>query len=196
VSRTPVREALRRLIATGMVNMEPHRSAYVKPLSMPDIAAFFEAYMLVQRMVFILSADRITKAQIERAAKFEERLENACRAANIKAVRDLNLQFHSAIADGCGNRYLQESYSKLLEDSVRLSSMLLRFTVDTDWHAHAAGIQRDHNKLLTALERRDRNTIATVSDAHVSFFKERVYRAADKQTPKEAFIEVPRLKTG
>jgi DNA-binding GntR family transcriptional regulator len=188
VSRTPVREAIRRLIADGMVSMEPHRSAYVTPLSASDIADFFEAYMLVQRIVFILSAHRITKPQLERAAKLEERLEAACRSSNIKAVRDLNMQFHSAIAAGCANQYMQDSYGKLLEDSARLSSLLLRFTVDTDWRAHAAGIHRDHSKILTALGKRDEEAVARYSDEHVRFFKEEVYRAIEKTTPAAASL--------
>jgi DNA-binding GntR family transcriptional regulator len=189
VSRTPVREAIRRLIATGLVNMEPHRSAYVRPLSVVDIADFFEAYTLVQRIVFILSASRIARLQLERASKIQDRLEAACKVANIKAVRDLNLQFHSAIAEGCGNKYLQESYAKVLEDSVRLSSLLLRFTVDTDWRAHAAGIQRDHTRIISALAKNDTAAVAQYSDQHVAFFKEQVYRAIEKQTPKEALLD-------
>ncbi len=139
--------------------MEPHRSAYVKPLSVDDIGDFFEAYTLVQRIVFILSAQRILPAQLERASKIHERLEAACKSANIKAVRDLNLQFHGAIAVGCRNKYLQESYSKLLQDSTRLSSLLLRFTVDTAWNSHAEGIQRDHHKILAALAKHDTQAV-------------------------------------
>lgn len=194
VSRTPVREALRRLIASGLVNMEPHRSAYVKPLSMDDIGDFFEAYTLVQRIVFILSSQRILPPQLERASKIEERLEAACKAANIKAVRELNLQFHSAIAVGCGNRYLQESYSKLLQDSTRLSSLLLRVTVDTAWSAHAEGITRDHNKILAALAKRDTHAVGNYSDQHVTFFREQVYRAMQRVTPKSAFLDPSQLR--
>src|SRR5262245_27413086 len=83
VSRTPAREVLRRLAAAGLVTMEPHRSAYVKPLSMADIADFFAAYLLIQRTVFVLSAYRASQAHIEKASKIQERLEAACRAANI-----------------------------------------------------------------------------------------------------------------
>lgn len=194
VSRTPVREAIRRLIANGLVNMEPHRSAYVKPLSMDEIGDFFEAYMLVQRIVFILSAQRMPAAQLERASKLEERLEAACKSANIRSVRDLNLQFHSAIALGCGNKYLQDSYSKLLQDSTRLSSLLLRVTVDTAWSAHAEGITRDHNKILTALAKRDTHAVGNYSDQHVTFFREQVYRAMQRVTPKSALLDPAQLR--
>ncbi len=194
VSRTPVREALRRLIANGLVNMEPHRSAYVKPLSVDDIGDFFEAYTLVQRIVFILSAQRILPAQLERASKIHERLEAACKSANIKAVRDLNLQFHDAISVGCRNRYLRESYSKLLQDSTRLSSLLLRFTVDTAWSSHAEGIQRDHNKILVALAKHDTQAVGQYSDQHVAFFREQVDRALQRVTPKSAFLDPTQLK--
>jgi DNA-binding GntR family transcriptional regulator len=194
VSRTPVREALRRLIANGLVNMEPHRSAYVKPLSIDDIGAFFEAYALVQRIVFILSAHRITASQLERATKLEERLETACKAADIRAVRDLNMQFHAAIAIGCANRYLEESYAKLLQDSARLSSLLLRFTADTAWNAHADGIRRDHNRILAALAKRASKAVGQYSDQHVTFFREQVYRALQRITPKSAFLDPAPVK--
>lgn len=195
VSRTPIREALRRLIASGLVNMEPHRSAYVKPLSMDDIGDFFEAYMLLQRIVFILSAERIMPLQLERAAKLEGRLEAACKVANIKAVRDLNLQFHSAIAVGCGNKYLQDSYSKLLQDSTRLSSLLLRFTVETAWSTHAKGITSDHKMILAALSKRDTQAVGNYSDQHVTFFREQVFRAMQRSTPKSAFLDPTELAT-
>jgi DNA-binding GntR family transcriptional regulator len=158
----------------------------VKPLSSSNIADFFEAYKLVQRIVFILSAERITKAQLDGIARIERRLEAACRARDIKAVRELNSQFHASIAAGCGNTYLDQTYVKLTEDSDRLSSLLLRFTVDTDWKAHTAHLQDDHNQILAALAKRDHRAIAQRSDEHVAFFKERVYRALEKSTPPAA----------
>jgi len=189
VSRTPVREAIRRLIATGLVNMEPHRSAYVKPLSVDDIGAFFEAYTLVQRIVYVLSAQRISPSGLGRASKIQDRLEIACKGGNIKAVRDLNLQFHAAVADGCTNRYLLESYAKLLQDSALLSSRLLRFTIGTDWKRHTDEIQRDHKNILAALAKKDTQLVGQYSDQHVAFFKDKVYRSFQRITPQCAFLD-------
>lgn len=189
VSRTPVREAIRRLAASGLVTIEPHRSAYVRPLSFDDIADFFEAYRLVQRMVFILSAERVTKPQLEDIAQIERRLEVACRAKNIKAVRVLNSQFHVAVALGCTNRYLQETYIKLVEDSNRLSSLLLRYTIDTNWKAHVAHLQADHDRILVALSKKDHKAMGEYSDEHVAFFKEQVFKAVQKTTPLAAAFD-------
>lgn len=194
VSRTPAREAIRRLAASGLVTMEPHRSAYVRPLSMTDIGDFFEAYLLTQRTVLVLSAHRIGRPQLDKATKIHERLSTACRSVNIRAVRELNLQFHSAVAEGCGNAYLIASYAKLLEDSVRLSSMLLRFTADTDWRAHAEGIQTDHQRILSALGRRDAELVARYSDDHILFFKRQVYRSLEKNTPTVPLPELHQLQ--
>ena len=183
VSRTPVREVIRRLLADGLVGMEPHRSAYVRPLSLRDIADFFEAYQITQRMVFIISAERISKEQLASITKIEQELEKACKSKKIRAVRELNVQFHSAIASACSNRYLQESYIKLLEHSIRLSSLTLRFTAEVDWNEHSLKIQRDHNKIVRALARKDGVAIGDISDQHVKLFKDQVYRALEKTTP-------------
>jgi DNA-binding GntR family transcriptional regulator len=194
VSRTPAREVIRRLAASGLVTMEPHRSAYVRPLSMTDIADFFEAYLLTQRTVFVLSAYRISRSQLDKATKIQERLEAACRTVNTRAVRELNLQFHSAIAEGCGNAYLMASYEKLLEDSLRLSSMLLRFTAETDWRSHAEGIQKDHQRILSALARRDMDLVTKYSDEHILFFKRQVYRSLERDIPPVPLPDLQQLQ--
>jgi len=78
VSRTPVREAIRRLISSDLVGMEPHHSAFVKPLTFEGISEFFEAYQLTQRLVFILSADRISEQQVAKISSVEKKIAAAC----------------------------------------------------------------------------------------------------------------------
>jgi DNA-binding GntR family transcriptional regulator len=194
VSRTPAREVIRRLAASGLVTIEAHRSAVVKHLSMIEIGDFFEAYLLTQRTIFILSAHRISEEQIEKASRLQDRIAAACQAANTRAVRELNLQFHSVVAAGCSNTYLQSTYARLLEDEVRLSALLLRFAVETDWREHAQHITRDHDGILEALRAHDTVAAAKYSDAHIHFFQERVYRALEKKTPAVPLPDVRQLR--
>jgi len=183
VSRTPVREVIRKLAADGFVGMEPHRSAYVKNFTVQDIGDFFEAFRLTQRLVMILSAARISRERLDNIAKLETRLESACDTRKVKLARELNIHFHIEVAAGCCNKYLQESYGRLLEQSTRLSSLTFRLIVDKDWKLHAAMILRNHDDILSALARRDCEGIARLSDEHIEIFKRRVYAALDKDVP-------------
>ena len=174
VSRTPVREVIRKLAADGLVGMEPHRSAYVKTFTVQDVADFFEAFRLTQRLVMVLSAARISAEQLDKLMKIEERLESACDTKKVKLARELNIQFHIEVAAGCSNRYLQLSYGRLLEHSTRLSSLTFRLIVDKDWKLHSPLILQNHKDIIGALVRRDSEAIARMSDEHIEIFKRRV----------------------
>jgi DNA-binding GntR family transcriptional regulator len=186
VSRTPVREVIRRLAADGLVGMEPHRSAYVETFTVRDIADFFEAFRLTQRLVMVLSAARISREQLDRISKLELRLETACGTKKVRPARDLNIQFHRQVAAGCCNRYLEAAYNRLLDQSTRLSSLTFRQIVDRDWNLHADMILRNHNDIIGALVKRDCEAIARLSDEHIDIFKRRVYEALDKEMPYAA----------
>ncbi|HEX5765002.1 MAG TPA: GntR family transcriptional regulator [Woeseiaceae bacterium] len=186
VSRTPIREVIRKLAADGLVGMEPHRSAYVNTFTVQDIADFFEAFRLTQRLVMVLSAARINRSQLDDILKLEQRLESACDTKKVRLARELNIQFHLNVAAGCSNKYLQESYGRLLEQSTRLSSLTFRLIVDRDWNLHSALILRNHNDIIDALVKRDCERIAALSDEHIAIFKKRVYEALDKDVPVAA----------
>jgi DNA-binding GntR family transcriptional regulator len=183
VSRTPVREVIRKLAADGLVGMEPHRSAYVNTFTVQDIADFFEAFRLTQRLIMILSAARISRQHLDNILMLEKRLESACDTKKVKLARELNIQFHMEVAEGCSNKYLQQAYVRLLEHSTRLSSLTFRLIVERDWKLHSALILQNHNDIINALMKRDCDGIAKMSDEHIAIFKRRVYEALDKDEP-------------
>lgn len=188
VSRTPVREVIRKLVADGLVGMEPHRSAYVETFTVRDIADFFEAFRLTQRLVMVLSAVRISREQLGRISKLELRLESACGTRKVKQAREINILFHRQVAAGCCNRYLETAYNRLLDQSTRLSSLTFRQIVDRDWNLHADLILRNHDDIIGALVKRDCEAIARLSDEHIDIFKRRVYEALDKEMPDQAIF--------
>ncbi len=191
VSRTPIREAIRRLISSDLVGMEPHRSAYVKALTFEDISEFFEAYQLTQRLVFVLSADRITGKQVETITEIEKNIAVACRNRDIKGVRKLNDEFYGMVALGCCNKYLQDLYIRLREFSSRLSAIIHKSLVGgEDWDSHATTLQQDHEKIILALSKRDCQAIGDISDQDVALFKQKVYHALERPIPEGARFDV------
>lgn len=193
VSRTPVREAIRRLISIDLVGMEPHRSAYVKPLAFEDISQFFEAYQLTQRLVFILSADRITEEQVAVLSRLEKKIATAGRKQDIKAISKLNDEFYGMVATGCANKFLQELYVKLREFGYRLSAMIHKSSIGNAWEVHVSTLQRDHEKIIQALSEKNCKAIGGISDQDVALFKHKVYQSLERPIPESAQVDVTGL---
>lgn len=186
VSRTPIREAIRRLISDDLVGMEPHRSAYVKPLTIESISEFFEAYQLTQRLVFILSADRIASEQVKEISALEKKVEAAFKMKDIRAIRKLNDEFYGMVASGSSNKFLQELYVKLREFSSRLSAIIHKSLIGDDWDDHAETLQLDHSRIISALSEKNCDAIGVISDAGVALFKQKVYQAMQRHVPESA----------
>lgn len=183
VSRTPIREAIRRLVANDLVGLEPHRSAYVKNVTFDEISDFFEAYRLMQRLVFILSADRISKVQVQAIAELNTKMSIAFAKQDIAAIRKLNDRFYTMIAEGCSNRFMHDSYTKLREFAARLSAMVHKALINDDWETHASTLQRDHEEIIEALSNKDCASIGKISDQDVALFKQKVLRVFERPVP-------------
>ena len=63
LSMMPVREALRRLEHLGLVEVEPHRGAFVRPMSLEDVVATYETRFLIEGEAASLAAQRFTDDQ-------------------------------------------------------------------------------------------------------------------------------------
>jgi DNA-binding GntR family transcriptional regulator len=196
VSRTPVREAIRRLISIDLVGMEPHRSAYVKSLTLEEISEFFEAYQIVQRLVFILSANRITKKQVDSIDKVQSQIGNAYQKRNITAIQKLNNNFYGMVAVRCHNKYLYDMYMKLREFGYRLSSTMHKSLVGSDWEAQAKTLRRDHEKIIETLYKNDCQRIGSISDQDVALFMEKFNQSVGRTIPDSARFELVDLIDG
>lgn len=191
VSRTPIREAIRRLISDDLVAMEPHRSAYVIPLTIESIREFFEAYELTQRMVLMLSADRIDSEQIKVIATVDEKMAAAFEARDIRLIRKLNDEFYGRVAAASSNKFLLELYSKLREFSSRLSALIHKSLMGDEWDEHAATLRRDHEKIIHALSAKDCVLIGDISDQDVALFKKKIFQALERRIPDCVKFNVP-----
>ena len=186
VSRTPVREVIRRLISIDLVGMESHRSAYVKSLTLEEISQFFEAYQLIQRLVFVLSANRITKEQVDSISKVESQIEKAYQKRDIHAIRRLNDNFYGMVAVNCHNKYLHDLYVKLREFGSRLSAIMHKSLSGDDWESQAVTLRRDHEKIIDVLYKNDSQRIGDISDQDVALYMKRFNQSLDRSRPSNA----------
>jgi len=121
VSRTPVREALIRLSADGLVVLLPNRGARVASLEINNMRQYFEAIDLCQRAVTRWAAVRHDPGQLSVIEGHAKGFEEAAERCDADEMIEVNKNFHVAIAQCCGNSYVAATYERLLSEGLRVS---------------------------------------------------------------------------
>src|ERR1700733_5211628 len=121
VSRTPVREALVRLAAEGLVQLVPNRGARVAPMGWNDIREHLEAFDVSQRLVTRWAAVRRAPDQIAHMDTERLAFETAFKKDDPVSMLDANFRFHAAVGAACGNSLLQKFYVQQLTADLRIA---------------------------------------------------------------------------
>ena len=108
VSRTPVREALRQLVASGLVEARPHRGAVVARPTIERLTGMFEAMAELEAICAGLAAKRMTPIERHRLEAVHEELRMLSHAGNPDRFHEVNERFHNAIYAGSQNAYIAE----------------------------------------------------------------------------------------
>lgn len=145
VSRTPVREALRDLAATGLIQMRPRRGAIVASVDADGIGQLFEAVGHLEGLVARLAARRMTTIERKRLEQLQAECGQAARAGNRDAYVRHNHDFHLWIARGARNAPLQDM----------VAHTRLRLQPYRNAAFRAAGIAPHGDRMLSSLGEHD-----------------------------------------
>jgi DNA-binding GntR family transcriptional regulator len=118
VSRTPIREALLRLVREGALYSKPGGGMLVKPIRPQDVSEIYEVRVILEPYATRLACERATAKDIERVAAIQRRHERSY-PREIEVAFKTNLELHTGMCAACGN------------------DLLLRF-LDSIWHQDAA----------------------------------------------------------
>ena len=174
ISRTPVREALIRLAAEGLVFLLPNRGAQVAPLDLVDIAQYFEALELLQSAVNHWAARRRTKEDIAEIRRLRDLFRIAAEQYDQAAMIERNRDFHAAIGKAAQNPHVEAPYSALLNHGMRLNWICLdRFTAgDLDKHLKQACVE--HDQIVRVIEKGDAGAAEKLGRVHTNTFRQRL----------------------
>ena len=144
ISRTPVREALRRLAGEGLVDLHSNRGFRVADLGLDAVLRRMEVRSIVEPGIARLAAQRRTDEDLQR---LEEAIANEEGARDGVAAHDASRDFHIALARASGNDELARVLGSLwlVEVGRRLLS---RRTADPNWLHEDVG---EHREILTAV---------------------------------------------
>ncbi len=177
IGRTPIREALFRLAAEGLVEAVPKRGFFVKPVTLEDVRALFEAMTLLERNCAFLAARRAGKAHIKELEELHASLQEVMDREDYLQVTLLNSRFHRVLYDSMGNQFLASGLHHLQNQAQRLAYLSYsRRMAPDDLQAHFRRVTQDHQALIRQIvERGQRELVATITD-HVRLFHSRVIR--------------------
>ncbi len=108
VSRTPVREALRLLAASGLVDQKPHARALVAQPDEAELGGMFEVMGYLEAICAGLSAAMMTATEREALDALHAEMASIVRDGDAARYAEANDAFHTAIYDGAHNAYLSE----------------------------------------------------------------------------------------
>jgi len=108
VSRTPVRDALRQLAATGLVEIKPNRGVTVVDPPIHQLNDMFEALGELEALCARLSAQRMSDIERKKLDMIMQECRTAMRGKNRKKYADANEKFHKLIYQGSHNQTLEE----------------------------------------------------------------------------------------
>ena len=159
VSRIPVREALKRLEAQGLVTSARYKGVVVASMSVSEIEEIFEFRALIEPTVIEHAVPRMSQATLD-----EARRHCAAFAAETDPSRwgDLNRAFHTALYRDAGRPYYQSVIDKTSDRIERYVRAQLDLT---------HGMQRaraDHQAILDACFRRDAKAAGRLTRAHIA----------------------------
>ena len=108
VSRTPVREAIRLLVASGLVVVRAHRAAVVARPSAEQLAGMFEVMAELEALCAGFAAERMTSIERRALEDFHEELRVMIQSGDPQRYHEVNESFHNTIYTGAHNTYLAE----------------------------------------------------------------------------------------
>ncbi len=176
VSRTPVREALRRLGVEGYVRFEPNRGAFVTESSARELREMLELRSTIEPFAARLAAERITPEHICRLQELASEMEAAGGdpdRTSMDAITALNTEFHNLVALAADNRRLID-----IRNTIGYLSKTFR-TFDRYTPAKLQRSFQHHRELIEALQAHDGRWAASVMSSHV-LAAQSVVRAADE----------------
>jgi DNA-binding GntR family transcriptional regulator len=165
VSRTPVREALRQLAASGLVEARAHRGAVVARPSLDRLNGMFEAMAELEALCAGLAAERMTATERARLEAIHEELRVLSHAGNPERFHFVNERFHNAIYAGSQNDYIAEM------------TLATRVRVQPFRRAQFRNLGRlakshaEHDRVVVAILRGDRIGAASAMRAHIELVR-------------------------
>ena len=173
LGRTPIREALQRLVRDQLVTVIPRRGMYVSTIDVGELSTLYETRAVLEPYVTRLACARGTDAQW---AQMRQVVDAARRSgAPADELIGYDRECHEIVWAAADNRFLTDTLDMLYAQSDRL------------WHIYLAEVDDmadavdEHEAILHALEARDADRAASLVEAHIRAFDTQIGNAVRRR---------------
>ena len=180
VSRTPIREAIRKLEREGLVTMVPRRGAEVANITEKNLKDVLEVRQALESLAIELACERITEENKEELRQKLDQVETAVRTGDTGAIASADVAFHDAIVEFSGNMRLIQLVGNLGEQMYRY-----RFEYIKDVSKHSQ-IMSEHRIMFDSIMENDRAKAARIVKVHINNQEEAIMRQIQKEQGAEA----------
>lgn len=161
VSRTPVREAIRKLELEGLVTMIPRRGAEVAQITEKSMSDVLEIRRALDALCAELACDRITPEELENLGLACDSFEAAVQTADTKKIAQADVSLHDIIVRATGNQRLIQLVNNLSEQMYRY-----RFEYIKDSSQHET-LVAEHRIIYQSIVEKDKKTAAEAARTHI-----------------------------
>ncbi len=161
VSRTPIREAIRKLELEGLVVMIPRRGAEVAEITKKGMNDVLEVRRALDKLCVELACDRITKEELENLKRACVGFEVAVKTKDTKKIAQADVALHDIIVKATGNERLISLINNLSEQMYRY-----RFEYIKDFTQHEKLVE-EHRTIYEAIVKKDKEAAAKAAGVHI-----------------------------
>ncbi len=161
VSRTPIREAIRKLELEGLVLMIPRKGAEVAEITEKNLRDVLEVREALEKLAVQLACDQITKAGVRKLREAAEAFEEALTGGNVTEIAEADEHFHDLISLATGNQKLIQILNNLREQMYRYRIEYLKD------EAVFPQLLQEHESLIRAIEERRKEQAVEIVCRHI-----------------------------
>ena len=170
VSRTPIREAIRKLELEGLVIMIPRKGAEVAQISWKSLKDVLEVRRALDVLAIELACERMTQEELESLYRACESFEEATKTKDTRKIAEADVAFHDIIVASTGNKRLIQLVNNLSEQMYRY-----RFEYIKDSSQHRMLIE-EHKEMYRSIQNKDKIAAADVVKKHIDNQEEAIIR--------------------
>lgn len=161
VSRTPIREAIRKLELEGLVIMIPRRGAEVARITEKSLTDVLEVRRALDALSVELACDRITKEDTDRLFKACQDFEQAAKGKDATVIARADVDLHDIIVEATGNKRLWQLVNNLSEQMYRYRFVYIREESQHD------KLIAEHREIYESIVSRDKERALRAAKIHI-----------------------------
>lgn len=180
VSRTPVREAIRKLELEGYVVMMPRRGTYVANMSIRDINEIFEIRTSLESLSNGLAAEHITDEELEHLQRLLVIIGGYIKEGNMEKIVETDIEFHDLMYHAARNQRLVGIISNLRDQLTRFRTLSM---------SHPGRLEatlEEHKTIVEAIANGDRRSASKAAERHMENSEKTLLQAMEAMKEKRS----------